>query len=51
MENLESYVKRLRAQGVIYKVNYIPDINMLQVFYEDPCDNGVETNFPGERLR
>ncbi len=50
MENLESYVQRLRAQGVIYKVNYISDFNISQVFCEDPCGNGVQANFPGERL-
>jgi len=50
VEQLPAYIARLRARNVEYKLNYLPDFHISQVFCEDPCGNGVEANFPGERL-
>jgi len=50
VEDLLSYVERLESRDITYTVNYIHDFDITQVFCKDPCGNGVEANFPGQRL-
>lgn len=45
---LEAMGGRLKANGVEYRVNYIPELNMTQLFLKDPAGTGIEINFPGE---
>jgi extradiol dioxygenase family protein len=50
LEDVASYVQRLKSRNIAYRVNYLPDFHITQVFCKDPCGNGVEANFPGEQL-
>ncbi len=50
LEELPAYLHRLQAADVEYRLNYIADFNLSQVFCQDPCGNGIEVNFPGERV-
>ncbi len=50
VEDLQGYVQRLEQAGIEYKLNYVSDFNISQVFCKDPCGNGIEANFFGEQL-
>jgi catechol 2,3-dioxygenase-like lactoylglutathione lyase family enzyme len=48
--DLEAFCETLEANGVPYRSNFIPEIDLSQVFLTDPAGTGLEVNFPGERL-
>ena len=47
---LKKFIDKLEASGTSYKLSYLPDIDLSQVFCNDPCGTRVELNFPGESL-
>ena len=49
VQGVQAYIERLQALGVEHNVLYISDFNIAQVFCKDPCGNGVEANFAGEK--
>lgn len=42
---------RLDGHGVPYRVSYVAELDLSQVFFTDPVGTGIEVNFPGERVR
>jgi catechol 2,3-dioxygenase-like lactoylglutathione lyase family enzyme len=47
--DLPAFTKTLDASGVPFRCNYIPEIDLTQLFFSDPAGTGLEVNFPGER--
>jgi catechol 2,3-dioxygenase-like lactoylglutathione lyase family enzyme len=47
---LAGFIEKLDAAGVGYKINYLADIDLSQIFCKDPSGTGVEINFPGESV-
>ena len=45
---LAGLIEKLDAAGVVYKMSYLAEIDLSQVFCKDPSGIGVEINFPGE---
>ena len=43
--------ERLDGHGVPYRVSYVAELDLSQVFFADPVGTGIEVNFPGERVR
>ena len=43
-------IEKLDNTGIRYRLSYIPEIDLSQVFCKDPCGIGVEINFPGESV-
>lgn len=43
-----AYEKRLRALGVPYDADSVPQMDQYQIFFKDPAGNGVELNFAAE---
>lgn len=39
-------IERLAAAGVPFRANYIPEIRLTQLFFDDPAGTGLEVNFP-----
>jgi len=42
-------MRRLANNGIEYRVNSVPELNMTQLFFVDPANNGLEVNFVDER--
>lgn len=47
---LEKVIEKLVEAGISYKLSYLPEIDLSQVFCKDPCNIGVEINFPNESV-
>lgn len=47
---IEALRTRLEARGVDYRSFYVSELDLSQLFFSDPAGNGVEVNFPGERI-
>jgi 4-hydroxyphenylpyruvate dioxygenase-like putative hemolysin len=47
---LFNMVRNLKSMGVLYEVDYLPEINMTQLFFKDLLGIGVEVNFVDEKL-
>ena len=47
-DGLEAVVERLTSLNVSMRRNYIPELDMTQIFIQDPAGTGIEINFPGE---
>jgi len=45
---LEKMCKQLDAAGIEYRMSYLPQIDMNQIFCNDPSGTGVEINFLNE---
>lgn len=45
---LAKVLENLDAAGIRYRLNYMQEIGLSQVFCKDPSGTGVEINFPGE---
>lgn len=45
---LQAMEERLKALGIDYHANHIPEIPMTQLFTRDPAGTGIEINFPNE---
>jgi catechol 2,3-dioxygenase-like lactoylglutathione lyase family enzyme len=46
---LGAFQETLDEHTVAYRSNYIPEIDLSQLFFSDPAGTGLEVNFPGER--
>lgn len=46
---LDALRARLDRNGVAYRYSYVPELELSQLFFEDPTGTGIEVNFPGER--
>lgn len=47
---VNEFVKRLNAFSITFKTAHIPEIDLIQLFFEDPAGITIEINFKGERL-
>ena len=47
---LTKLIEKLDAAGIGYKMSYLTEIDLSQVFCKDPSGIGVEINFPGESV-
>ena len=47
---LEKVIEKLDESDTPYRVSYLPEIELSQIFCKDPCGIGVEINFPGESV-
>ena len=47
---LNEMVNRLELLKLQHRVAYIPEINLSQIFLNDPAGTGLEVNFPNEKL-
>ena len=45
---LAKVLEQLNATGIEYKLSYLPEINLSQIFFKDPSGTGVEVNFINE---
>jgi catechol-2,3-dioxygenase len=45
---LEAVVEKLTSLNIQMRRNFIPELDMTQIFIHDPAGIGVEINFPGE---
>lgn len=48
-QGLVAMKRRLEEAGVSYRSNFIEELEMTQLFFDDPAGTGLEVNFPGER--
>lgn len=46
---LNEMIDRLKSLNVNYRMAYIPEIDLSQIFLKDPAGIGLEVNFPGEK--
>jgi catechol 2,3-dioxygenase-like lactoylglutathione lyase family enzyme len=46
---LDAFRQTLEENGISYRENFVPEIDLSQVFFTDPAGTGLEVNFPGER--
>lgn len=49
LSGLNTVVASLESLGVEYRLSYLPEIDMTQLFFKDPAGNGLEANFIGEK--
>ena len=47
---LAKVIDKLDVAGIQYRLNYLQETDLSQVFCKDPSGTGVEINFPGESL-
>ena len=47
---LTKLIEKLDAAGIGYKMSYLAEIDLSQVFCKDPSGISVEINFPGESV-
>lgn len=47
---LEKFIKKMDQAGIGYKLSYMAETDLSQVFCKDPSGIRVEINFPGESL-
>jgi len=47
---LTKLIAKLDAAGIGYKMSYLAETDLSQVFCKDPSGTGVEINFPGESV-
>jgi len=50
LEGLSALVARLELRQVEYRVSWLAEINLTQLFFKDPAGNGLEANFINEKL-
>jgi len=46
--DLPSMIEKLKTGGISFRSNYIPELDMTQLFITDPAGTGIEINFPCE---
>lgn len=47
---VNEYAKALKKHGVQYRPAYIPEMDLTQLFFDDPAGITIELNFAGETL-
>lgn len=47
---VNEFTKRLKEHSIQYRPAYIPDIDLTQLFFDDPVRVTIELNFKGEKL-
>jgi catechol 2,3-dioxygenase-like lactoylglutathione lyase family enzyme len=48
-KGLSGFTARLEALSVPFERDYVPELELTQLFFTDPAGTGLEVNFPGER--
>jgi len=49
MNGLARFVARLETLEVPFELDYVPELELTQLFVSDPAGTGLEVRFPGER--
>ena len=47
---VNEYAKKLKKHSIPYRPVYIPEIDLTQLFFDDPACVTIELNFKGEKL-
>ena len=47
---VNEFVKKLKKYSIPYRTAYIPDLDLTQLFFDDPAHITIELNFEGEKL-
>ncbi len=47
---LQQLIQTLEATRVRYSTDFLPEIDMTQVFFKTPSDTGIEVNFINEKI-
>lgn len=47
---MNEYAKKLKKYSIQYRPAYIPEIELTQLFFDDPSGVTIELNFKGEKL-
>jgi hypothetical protein len=47
---VNEFAKKLNEYSIHYKPALIPEIDLTQLFFEDPAGVTIELNFKGEKL-
>lgn len=47
---VNEFVKKLKKYSIQYRHAYIPEIDLTQLFFDDPVRITIELNFKGEKL-
>jgi catechol-2,3-dioxygenase len=47
---VNEFVKRLNDFSIRFRTAHIPEIDLIQLFFEDPAGVTIELNFKGEKL-
>lgn len=48
--NLKDFIETLKARRIEYSAVYLPEIEMTQIFFKSPLENGIEINFENEKI-
>jgi len=46
--DLHAFRQRLTESGIEYRTARVPELDRIQLFFNDPAGNGVELSFPDE---
>ncbi len=47
---LQRLIQTLEDTGIRYSTDYLPEIDMAQVFFKSPSNTGIEVNFINEKF-
>ncbi len=45
---LQEFRQRLADSGIEYTASRVPELDRVQLFFNDPAGNGIELSFPGD---
>ena len=48
--NLVKFIQILKDRKIDHSIDYLPEIEMTQVFFKAPSGTGIEVNFQNERI-
>jgi len=48
--NLKRFIQILQDRGIDYSTEYLPEIEMTQLFLKSPLETGIEINFENKKI-